>query len=248
MDEQETALEAAMSEAKPDNLEMWNLVSDISQSLQISFASIKAAISSLLGGDIFWDQAIQHEFMQTNDKAVDDLSSLTAVMNVAMRFESHTITIRREPHSLQEILSQVKDQILKAYPQFTIDLSLPAETRLAFVDFEYLRMALRLLLEVVIYGRGHSTAPVSLRVVEEAAEWKIIIQGAFSGMSTSVIHWLCSQADTQAPLPENLRSEMKLKVLVSQKLLTAQTITLTTNDDANHGTVLVLHVPFVTTT
>jgi len=244
MDEQETALEADMPEAKRDNLEMWSLVSDISQSLQISFASIKAAISSLLGGDIFWDQAIQHEFMQTIDKAVDDLSSLTAVMNVAMRFESHTITIRREPHSLQEILSQVKDQILKAHPHLIIDLSLPAETRLAFVDFEYLRMALRLLLEVLIYGRGHSTAPVSLRVVEEAAEWNIIVHGAFSGLSTGVIHWLGNQAS----LPETLRSEIKLKALVSQKLLTAQTVTMTTGDEVGHGTVLVLHVPFETTT
>ena len=98
---------------KDDDLVKWNLVSDISQGLQFSFASIKAAISSLLGGDIFWDQATQHEFMQTIDNSVDELSNLTAVMTVAMRIESQTLTIHREPNSLQEILSRAKDHVQK---------------------------------------------------------------------------------------------------------------------------------------
>lgn len=229
-----------------DDLVMWRLVSDVSQGMQISFASIKAAISSLLGGDIFWDQATQHEFMQTIDKSIDDVSGLTAVMTVAMRTESQTLPIHREPNSLQEILSQAKDLAQKELPHATINLSMPAETRLAYVDFEYLRMALRLLIEMLISTQVNTYEPISIQVFEEAAEWEIVVSGNFPGSTSRVISWLCSHPANRSLLPENLRAETKLKALVTYQLLAMQTITMTTNSEAGSDIFLVLHIPFET--
>jgi hypothetical protein len=227
-----------------DELIMWNLVSDISQGLQISFTSIKAAISSLLGGDIFWDPATQHEFMQTIDKSVDDLSGLTAVMTVAMRIESQTLTINREPNSLQEILSQAKDLVQTKMPEATIQLALPMETRMAFVDFDYLRMALRLLLEVLISPDANSPNPIAIRVLEMDTKWEIIMQSDLFGPTNSLLNWLCCHAPKRALLPNNLRPETKLKTLVSYALLSLHSITMETSGEAKDDTTLILHVPF----
>ena len=231
---------------KTDELVMWNLVSDISQGLQISFASIKAAISSLLGGDIFWDQATQHEFMLTIDKSVDELSNLTAVMTVAMRFESQMLTINREPNSLQEILSQARDYVQKRLPDTAITLTLPVETRLALVDFEYLRLALRLLIEVLITTRADAVAPFSIRVLEEIAGWQIILEGQLSGLAGDIVNWLCQAAPERSLLPANMRVEAKLKVLTAYQLLALQAIEVAVNGAIEDNVALVLCVPFET--
>ena len=231
---------------KNDERVMWNLVSEISQGLQMSFASIKAAVSSLLDGDIFWDQAAQHEFMQTIDKSVDDSSSLTAVMTLAMRCESQTLIVHREPNSLQEILSQARDLVQKDIPDAIIDLSLPAETRPAFVDFEYLRMALRLLMDVLLNTNVNSCVPMSIRMLEKATEWQLVVETDFTDQTNDVVNWLCFHAPERLLLPVNLRSEIKMKTLVSYQLLTLQTIKLTTSSAVEQATSLVLYVPYVT--
>jgi hypothetical protein len=231
---------------KDDDLVKWNLVSDISQGLQFSFGSIKAAISSLLGGDIFWDQATQHEFMQTIDNSVDDLSNLTAVMTVAMRIESQTLSIHRDPNSLQEILSRAKDQVQKHAPATAITLNLPAETRLALVDFEYLRMALRLLIEVLISTRDNSLAPLSIRVLEDAAGWQIIFDGPFPGLAGDIVNWLCHDAPACVFLPANMRAETKLKALTAYQLLALDAIEMATNSVEEGSAALILYIPFET--
>jgi K+-sensing histidine kinase KdpD len=246
MDTHKVVSENGDGNAKHDEPIMWNLVADISQGLQISFASIKAAISSLLGGDIFWDQATQHEFMQTIDKSIDDISGLTAVMTIAMRAESQTLTIRREPNSLQEILSQARDLVQKEITAVPITLALPAETRLAFVDFEYLRLALRLLLEVLVSARPRPDGALAIRVLEKATEWQIIIEGDFPGSANDIIAWFCHDAPDRSRFPVNLRSETRLKALVAHQLLTLQTIRMATNDADVNGDALVLFVPFQT--
>lgn len=244
----ETSANANSQAAQSDEQIMWHLVAEISQGLQISFASIKAAISSLLGGDIFWDQATQHEFMQTIDKGVDEISELTAVMTLAMRFKSHSLTIHGEPNSLQEIISQAKDLVQKQWPNVTIHLALPAETRLAFVDFEYLRTALRLLLEVLLTTENHNPTLITLELLENPAEGHIIITGDFTSLTQEVIHWLCYHTVDHSTLPTSLRAETKLKASVASQLLFLQTITIVPTHAAAERTSLVLSIPFATET
>lgn len=229
-----------------DDLAAWNLVAEISQGLQISFASIKAAISSLLDPNIFWDQAAQHEFMQTIDDSVDSLSNIAAVMTVAMRVESETLAINREPNSLQEILSRAQDHVQEYAPATAIVLTLPAEARMARVDFEYLRMALRLLIEVLINTRESATTPLSIQLLENSAGWKIAFAGGFSGLTRDLIDWFCYNAPNCAMLPANLRAETKLKALTSHQLLALHAIEMAKNGAGEDSAALILHIPVET--
>ena len=227
-----------------DQLAKWSLVSDVSQRMQISFASIKAAVSSLIGGEIIWDQAAQHEFMQTVDKTVDDLSSLAAVLTVAMRFESQELSVDREPHSLPEILSQAKDQVQAQAANVVIDLSLPVDIRPVAVDFEYLRMALRLLFEILAKTNAHHHGSISVQLVEKADQWQIIVAGKFADPANSFIDWLCTAESKDAPPPASLRSDIRLKGLVAYELLGLQAVSMATNRSANDIRYLVLSAPF----
>lgn len=234
-----------------DDAVMWGLVSDISQSMQIAFASIKAATSSLLGGDIFWDQATQHEFMQTVDNSVDDLSDLTAVMTMAMRAQNGTLVLRPEPNSLQEILSRAKDEAQKHARRAAIQLTLPAEIRLARVDFDCLVTGLRLLAEVLISTRENQSAPLVIQLQEDAAGWQILFTGSISGFAADIVNWMCTKAPVGALFPAALRAETKLKALTAYKLLALHAIQMT-KSGAGEGmaaegeVVLALHVPINT--
>lgn len=229
-----------------DDAVMWSLVSDISQSMQIAFASIKAATSSLLGGDIFWDQATQHEFMQTVDHSVDDLSDLTAVMTMAMRAQIGTLTLRREPNSLQEILSRAKDEAQQHTRRAAIALTLPAETRLAQVDYECLLMGLRLLAEVLMSTREQPAAPLAIQLQEDAEGWQMSYTGAISGFAADIVNWYCYEAPADALFPPSLRAETKLKALTAYKLLALHAIRMTAGSASDGGSMLALHVPIDT--
>jgi hypothetical protein len=231
---------------KEDDLAVWNLVSDISQGLQMSFASIKAAISSLLDTNIIWDQAAQREFMQTIDDSVDDLSDLTAVMTVAMRVESQSLAIHREPNSIQEILSQAQDQVQHRAPATTIVLALPAEARMGYIDFAYFRMAVCLLLELLI-GTGDRAMPMlSVQLLENSTGWKITFEGDFSRVARDLIDWFCNDGPDCALLPAMLRAETRLKALTAYQLLRLHGIKVVTDGTGEDRKSLTLRIPFET--
>lgn len=231
---------------KEDDLAVWNLVSDISQGLQMSFASIKAAISSLLDTNIIWDQAAQREFMQTIDDSVDGLSDLTAVMTVAMRVESQSLAIHREPNSIQEILSQAQDQVQHRAPATRIVLALPAEARMGYVDFAYFRMAICLLLELLI-GTGDRAMPMlSVQLLENSTGWKITFEGNFSRVAHDLIDWFCYEGPDCALLPAAMRAETRLKALTAYQLLRLHGIKMVTNGEGEDSKSLTLRIPFET--
>ena len=100
-------LRRQLAEFRARNRAMWSLLAEISQKLQASSTSIKAAVSSLLDYDIFWDGSTQHEFLETIDESVDQGSNLIMLMMLAFRSEADSLEMKPEPHALQEILSTV---------------------------------------------------------------------------------------------------------------------------------------------
>jgi K+-sensing histidine kinase KdpD len=139
-----------LAEAQARNRVMWDLLARISQRLQASSTSIKAAVSSLLDYDIFWDGSTQHEFLETIDDSVDQGSELIVLMTLAFRSEVNSLEMKLEPHALQEILSTVLDTIGAQRPDLELKIDFPPEGEPVFVDYRYLAVALRLLLEVLL--------------------------------------------------------------------------------------------------
>lgn len=160
---------------KAENQHTWRLLIEIVRRLQASSTSVKAAVSSLLSYDIFWDVANQHEFLKTIETSADQASALEMLLSLAFRLEAERLELKPEPHSLQEIISQVKSNIKNRFPDFELELSMPLEGQPVLVDYEYLSLSLTLLLQQLIAGSGQNQ--IHLRVAEADDEWKLELSG-----------------------------------------------------------------------
>ena len=65
------ALQKKYLESKSQSDLLWSLMTGIGQRLQISAASVKAAVSSLLHDGFFWDVENRNEFLSTIDNSID---------------------------------------------------------------------------------------------------------------------------------------------------------------------------------
>jgi hypothetical protein len=132
---------------------IWSLFVLVSRKLQISSASIKASVSSLLDYNIFWDGSSQHEFLESINSSTDQITKLIMLVTLTSRAQAGSLILKPEPHILQEIVSVSVDQIKKSYSTFMLDLKLSSESRTVLVDYEYLLLALKLVFEILIdYG------------------------------------------------------------------------------------------------
>jgi len=154
---------------------------ETSRKLQIYSASIKAAVSSLLNHDIFWDGANQYEFLTTINASVSQVSDLTILLTLAFRAEAGSLTLNLEPQMLQEILSIAQVNALNKFPELALNVSYPTDGKMVLVDYEYFTKALLLLFEVIYAGR--SSRDVRIAASEDAAVWLL----DFSGINTQLM-------------------------------------------------------------
>lgn len=127
---QNLALQNELKRATAPREYIWVLFVEASRRLQVSSASIKAAVSSLLNYEIFWDPANQHEFLQTINSSVDKVTRLVMILSLAFRAEAGSLELKREPQSLQEILAVVQAGVAARHPKLQAKFCLPKRASL----------------------------------------------------------------------------------------------------------------------
>jgi K+-sensing histidine kinase KdpD len=220
-------LQRQLAESQARNRMMWTLLAEISQRLQASSTSIKAAVSSLLDYDIFWDGSTQHEFLETIDDSVDQGSDLIVLMTLAFRSEANSLEMKLEPHTLQEILSTVLDAIRAKMPGLQLKVDFPPEGKPVSVDYRYLAVALRLLLEVLLEPEPPSDQ-IELLAVESQDSWLLDIEHIPETIGLAFDH-LCQDRFDELVMPDNfllLSSEKLLKLFTVCRILGRQNIQL----------------------
>ncbi len=223
----ESGMRSLSSPSPSGHTDVWTMFADVTQRLQVSSASIKAAISSLLDNSIIWDRSAQREFMQTIDKSIDHISGVMVAMTLAMQSESGVLRFGLEPSSIPEIIFRVVDRLEKSTPGLVITLTLPGEGKLALVDYDYLRVTLKMLLEALISAGPTSSNALHIRAEETTVDWQIHVEGDFTGAATELIAWL-GAGETAGPLPVTSGTyiEARLKVFTAARLLRQQRIKL----------------------
>lgn len=83
------------------------LLSTVSHELRTPLATIKGYASTLLAPDVQWDEASQHEFLQTISNEADRLAALVKNLLDMSRIEAGMLEIQREPYSLNDIVPQI---------------------------------------------------------------------------------------------------------------------------------------------
>ena len=169
-------LKQRLDEANVLNQAMWSLLTETSKRLQVSSAAIKAAVTSLLDYDIFWDGSTQHELLEIIDSSTDLVSDQITLLSLAFRAESKSLVIRPELNAIPEILSSVMDMISDGYPDLDLDFQISLDSSPALVDYEYLSVALRLFFEVIAESQSPSEA-IRVFTHETSSDWYIDIVG-----------------------------------------------------------------------
>jgi hypothetical protein len=199
---------------------IWATLVETSRKLQVSSSSIKAAVSSLLNYDIFWDKANEHEFHATINSSIDQMSELVKLVTLQSRLEAGALEFKFESNFLPEILSAVQVNVAKHYPTPGLKVSLPGEGSLVEVDYAYLTIALDLLLSVVISKQVAEGLQIDVRERED--DWYVLL----SGVNKDIIHILrllthsISRPDDYFFLPADdiLKLRIALGIMKLQKI------------------------------
>lgn len=240
--QQNLALRHEIEELRALEPFVWNLFADASRKLQIYSASIKAAVSSLLNYDIFWDTTNQHEFLETIDSSVNQVSDMIVLLTLAFRAQANSLELRRDSQLLQEILSVSQMAAIKKFPEMKLEISFPVDGKPVLVDYEYLTKALLLLYEV-LYAQA-PTEPIRVVASETSGAWLLDFTGL--GAQTLKLIQQMHYCKTQPTSNEYLSAENTLRLHIVCEILHLQQISIDVVDEPGQPPILRLQVPDTT--
>jgi K+-sensing histidine kinase KdpD len=167
LEKQNQALRLELDQVLKQNKYLWKTLVDTSRRLQVTTSSIKAAVTSLLMYDIFWDGANQHEFLATINTSIDQVSELVKLVVLSSRLQAGELELKCEPHLLQEILSVLRIDISKKYPELLGEMKFPIEGSLVKLDYEYFKLALEMLLALYNSRLGGEHIQIDAEMISE---------------------------------------------------------------------------------
>jgi hypothetical protein len=236
---QNQALLQELAEIKTEKKAIWMMLAGTNRRLQMSSAAIKAAVSSMLNYDIFWDGANEHEFLETINTSVDQAGRLVKLLSLAFRLEAGSLELKREPHVLQEIISVVQDHVSASIPNLVFGITLPQEGGAVLVDYEFLMTALEYLIEVMERMGAHR---VGIQAVEEPKRWLLQFEGL--ELPTIQMIWSVSQQEIDAAATRGtITSENLLRLHIALQIFQMQEIQVEIPNVPNHPPKLRLVVP-----
>jgi signal transduction histidine kinase len=241
--EENSTLRQELEALKAEKKFIWTLLVDISRRLQVSSASIKAAVSSLLSYDILWDFANQHEFLETIDASTDQAAQLVLLLSLSFRLEAERLELKQEPHALQEILSNVQAESAARFPGLELELSMPLEGKPVWVDYEYLSIALNLFIEV--FQAYTDQKKLLLHVSERPECWTLDFDGldpAMIRLLNTIIH---CQVDNDHFAGQSLSPEHILSLHIVCKLFHLQGIWMEIKNKPDSQPQLSIFIPVV---
>ncbi|MCB9419978.1 MAG: hypothetical protein H6667_09250 [Ardenticatenaceae bacterium] len=234
-------LQNELTQLKTNNQVIWGLLVQIGNRLQRSSTSIKTAVSSLLDFDIFWDETTEYEFLQAIDNSTNEMADLIVLMTLAFRSQAKTLEIEVEPNSLQEILVSLPKSINKNGREKELEVQYPAEGKPALVDYQYLSLALGLLIEV-IFSEDKDATKLSIITRKSHDYWHLQIEHLAPSIVIIIRHFF-EQANDIVTIANQILPEDALKLITACRILFLQNIQLCEKESASNPTVICLQIP-----
>jgi hypothetical protein len=239
--QQNLALNSEVEQLRRQSVYSWGVYAETSRKLQVYSASIKAAVSSLLNHDIFWDSANQYEFLTTINASVNQVSELTILLTLAFRADAGSLTLKRDSQMLQEILSVAQANARNKFPNLALQISYPDAGKMALVDYEYFIKALLLLFEV--FTAMPSSDQILITALEEDTFWFLDLSGIDIALMKTIEQMCGSEL---LPVGYNsLSAENIIRLHIACEVFHLQEISMEVLEKSDLPTVLRLYVPAV---
>ena len=112
-----------------------SLLSSVSHELRSPLATIKAAASSLRGGEVSWDSPARAELLAAIDEEADHLNILVGNLLDMSRIESGALRPERQWNVLPEIVGSVVTRMRRDLESHRLEIHIPEDLPLVPVDF-----------------------------------------------------------------------------------------------------------------
>ena len=123
-----------------------SLISTVSHELRTPLAAIKGYVTTLLAEDVEWDPHSQREFLDIISHETDHLTTLVSELLDMSRLESGTISMNYSKTDLYDLISNASKRA-HPKPHLPLEIDIPAELPVLFVDAKKIEAVLRNLFE-----------------------------------------------------------------------------------------------------
>jgi hypothetical protein len=215
------------------------LLVEISRKMLSCNASIKAGTTSLLSNDLLWGPLNQQEILQIIDSSTDELSELLALFSLALRSEGKLLKFHVEASPLEEIFIHLNKHLHMKYSNFELNIDLPIGGKPAYVDYEYLVLALMYLIDVV--KKSGTMEQLNLKAIEYEDHWQVIIEVPTAdawGLLKSIFTGQHIEMDS---IPINTVDLLQLQLV--KGLLYLQKINIILIDELQEAKLIRLNIP-----
>lgn len=154
------------------------ILSSVSHEFRTPLSTIKAAASSLRGGEVGWDSPARVELIAAIDDEADHLNMLVGNLLDMSRIESGALKPKREWNILSEIVGSVLSRMKRLAEEHLIEVNLPETLPLVPVDFVQMEQVFtNLLSNSLKYAPANTTVCIRARAEETSVHVQVSNQG-----------------------------------------------------------------------
>jgi two-component system, OmpR family, sensor histidine kinase KdpD len=154
------------------------ILSSVSHELRTPLSTIKAAASSLRGGEVGWDSPARIDLVAAIDDEADHLNMLVGNLLDMSRIESGVLKPKREWNILSEIIGGVLARMRRPAGEHTIEIDIPDSLPLIPVDYVQLEQVFtNLLSNSLKYAPSNTTVHIQAHVELETIHIQVSNQG-----------------------------------------------------------------------
>lgn len=154
------------------------ILSSVSHELRTPLSTIKAAASSLRGGEVSWDSPASSELISAIDDEADHLNILVGNLLDMSRIESGALKPKREWNILSEIVGSVLVRMRHSTEEHRLEIDVPESLPLVPVDYVQMEQVFT---NLVSNSLKYAPANSVIRIRAQAADETILVQVSNQG-------------------------------------------------------------------
>jgi two-component system sensor histidine kinase KdpD len=155
------------------------LLNSISHDLRTPLVSITGTLSSLRENDSYYDMESRRELLDGAYSEAERLNRLVGNLLDMSRLEAHSLTLKREPYDLQEIIGVARTQLRHQLQDRNILINLPLDLPLVSVDLVLFAQVLVNLLDNAV---KYSPANTPIEITAYQKDNQLVIEVADRGV------------------------------------------------------------------
>lgn len=154
------------------------ILSSVSHELRTPLSTIKAAASSLRGGEVSWDSPARNELIAAIDDEADHLNLLVGNLLDMSRIESGALKPKREWNILPEIIGSVLARMKHLAVEHKLEIDVPETLPLIPVDYVQMEQVFtNLISNSLKYAPPNTTVHILAREAGESVHVQVSNQG-----------------------------------------------------------------------